>query len=330
MRGHPAALAPRRRARDLPLSKSRGTSGARVELGRSRARHRASARRVRAADAQGEEHQDGEGAPLHVRARTPSLASRDARRSGGEGSRHGAPEPPRVTPPRLAHDRRHQASRAPRRDEPHDKAAGFHDLRATGLTWMAVRGDEPLRIMQRAGHEDFATTQIYIRTAEAVRDGFGAPFPPLPPSPPSVYRTGLAILFPQRYQSGTRDSKTGILQLSTWHRGVTSLRSRPKAPMRPEGAPMRAPLAQRLAQRIPSKRRSPERCRSRSTPGASTSWRRSWRSSALAASPPLFRPLSRFVVRAQAGSVHGCERSSHGVAQRRRPSRRKVARRESR
>lgn len=56
----------------------------------------------------------------------------------------------------------------------------FHDLRATGITWMAVRGDDPLRIQQRAGHEGFATTQGYIREAEAVRGGFGEVFPPLP------------------------------------------------------------------------------------------------------------------------------------------------------
>ena len=62
------------------------------------------------------------------------------------------------------------------------KPLGFHDLRATGLTWMAVRGDDPLKIMQRAGHEDFATSQLYIRTAEAVRDGFGSTFPTLPGS----------------------------------------------------------------------------------------------------------------------------------------------------
>jgi integrase len=31
----------------------------------------------------------------------------------------------------------------------------FHDLRATGLTWMAVRGDDPLKIIQRAGHSNF-------------------------------------------------------------------------------------------------------------------------------------------------------------------------------
>jgi integrase len=56
----------------------------------------------------------------------------------------------------------------------------FHDLRATGLTWMAVRGDDALRIKQRAGHSSFSTTERYIREAEAVRDGFGAVFPALP------------------------------------------------------------------------------------------------------------------------------------------------------
>lgn len=58
----------------------------------------------------------------------------------------------------------------------------WHDLRATGITWMAIRGDDPVKIMRRAGHEDFKTTQGYIREAEAVRDGFGDVFPPLPPS----------------------------------------------------------------------------------------------------------------------------------------------------
>jgi len=65
-------------------------------------------------------------------------------------------------------------------DTPTRKALTWHDLRATGLTWMAVRGDDPLKIQQRAGHSTFATTQIYIRTAESVREGFGTPFPPLP------------------------------------------------------------------------------------------------------------------------------------------------------
>ena len=65
-------------------------------------------------------------------------------------------------------------------DDPTRKPISFHDLRATGITWMAVRGDEPLRIQQRAGHTDFQTTQIYIRQAEAVREGFSEVFPALP------------------------------------------------------------------------------------------------------------------------------------------------------
>lgn len=58
----------------------------------------------------------------------------------------------------------------------------FHDLRGTGITWMAVRGDEPLRIQQSAGRAHFATTQGYIRAAEDHQAGFGHPFPTLPDS----------------------------------------------------------------------------------------------------------------------------------------------------
>jgi integrase len=56
----------------------------------------------------------------------------------------------------------------------------FHDLRATGITWAGIRGDDPLKIRQRAGHAKFATTEVYLRTAETVGPGFGEPFPPLP------------------------------------------------------------------------------------------------------------------------------------------------------
>ncbi len=62
------------------------------------------------------------------------------------------------------------------------KAMTFHDLRATGITWCAVRGDDPLKIKQRAGHSTFSTTEGYIREAENLRDGFGEVFPPLPTS----------------------------------------------------------------------------------------------------------------------------------------------------
>jgi hypothetical protein len=66
------------------------------------------------------------------------------------------------------------------RNDARHRHVTFHDLRATGITWMAVRGDDPLKIKQRAGHSSFSTTEIYIREAEAVREGFGEPFPTLP------------------------------------------------------------------------------------------------------------------------------------------------------
>jgi integrase len=56
----------------------------------------------------------------------------------------------------------------------------WHDLRATGATWMAVRGDDAHKIMQRCGHRSFSTTMLYVREGEAIREGFGQPFPPLP------------------------------------------------------------------------------------------------------------------------------------------------------
>jgi hypothetical protein len=72
-----------------------------------------------------------------------------------------------------------------RRPELHEgsptrKPLTWHDLRATGATWMAVRADDPLKIKQRCGHTTFTTTEIYIREAEAVREGFGEVFPVLP------------------------------------------------------------------------------------------------------------------------------------------------------
>ena len=60
------------------------------------------------------------------------------------------------------------------------EAITFHDLRATGITWMAARGDDPLRIKQRAGHSSFSTTEGYIREAENLGRSFGVLFPTLP------------------------------------------------------------------------------------------------------------------------------------------------------
>ena len=44
----------------------------------------------------------------------------------------------------------------------------------------SVRGDDPLRIKQRAGHRGIATTEMYIRDAENLAAGFGEVFPELP------------------------------------------------------------------------------------------------------------------------------------------------------
>lgn len=60
------------------------------------------------------------------------------------------------------------------------KPMTFHDLRSTGCTWMALRRDDPLKIMQRAGHSDFKTTQLYVREAENLMTLVGEPFPALP------------------------------------------------------------------------------------------------------------------------------------------------------
>jgi integrase len=56
----------------------------------------------------------------------------------------------------------------------------FKDLRATYLTWRAIRGDDPLKIQRAAGHKTLNTTQIYIRAAEDLGGAAGEPFPPLP------------------------------------------------------------------------------------------------------------------------------------------------------
>ncbi|HTQ02942.1 MAG TPA: site-specific integrase [Polyangiaceae bacterium] len=97
------------------------------------------------------------------------------------------------------------------------KPLGWHDLRATCATWAAVRGDEPLKIMQRLGHRNFNTTMLYVREAEQLREGFGAPFAPLPdvllsdhdPSTVEVSSGrsfGRAQPMSSESQSGTRDS----------------------------------------------------------------------------------------------------------------------------
>jgi len=80
----------------------------------------------------------------------------------------------------------------------------FYDLRASGITWMACRGDAPQRMMQRAGHKTFSTTLRYVRTAEALGSNFGTPFPPLPARLliPSVNRPSAATPETQKPRQG--------------------------------------------------------------------------------------------------------------------------------
>jgi len=93
----------------------------------------------------------------------------------------------------------------------------FHDLRATGITWAAVRGDDPLRIKQRAGHKAFSTTEGYIREAENLRDGFGSVFPPLPPDLLAVRPGG--VLARVLAKAKTQRTNQPNLPASKWSNG---------------------------------------------------------------------------------------------------------------
>lgn len=59
------------------------------------------------------------------------------------------------------------------------KPITFHDLRATGITWLAMRGDDLARIMRRAGHSAMSTTLGYIREAESLGNAAAGVFPEL-------------------------------------------------------------------------------------------------------------------------------------------------------
>ena len=56
----------------------------------------------------------------------------------------------------------------------------FHDLRHTGCTWRAIRGDGAFDIKDGAGHSDLETTQRYVNEGRAFGDSFGQVFPALP------------------------------------------------------------------------------------------------------------------------------------------------------
>ena len=47
------------------------------------------------------------------------------------------------------------------------------------VTWLAVRGDDALKIKQRAEHATFSTIEGYIHATEMLDVGFGDDFAPL-------------------------------------------------------------------------------------------------------------------------------------------------------
>ncbi len=57
-------------------------------------------------------------------------------------------------------------------------ALRFHDLRASGITWAAVRGDPSIEIRDRAGHSDLEQTNDYMRRASGCGE-VGEAFPDL-------------------------------------------------------------------------------------------------------------------------------------------------------
>jgi integrase len=89
----------------------------------------------------------------------------------------------------------------------------FHGLRHTHLTWMAVRGDDAVKIQMRAGHTDFKMTQRYIEAARTLGGGFGASFPKLP--------AGLLAAEERRGRALTAEDAEVLRALATRDEGTT-------------------------------------------------------------------------------------------------------------
>jgi len=92
------------------------------------------------------------------------------------------------------------------------------DLRHTGITWRAQRGDEPLKIQRAAGHDDLRTTQRYINEAQTFEGTrFGEPFPSIPLSALTNFGVNIGFLagqgalppyFPRTEERPQGDSKS--------------------------------------------------------------------------------------------------------------------------
>jgi integrase len=66
-------------------------------------------------------------------------------------------------------------------DDERRRPLTFHDLRATGVTWQAMRGDPATAIVERVGHANLATTERYMRRGRLMAIASGERvFPALP------------------------------------------------------------------------------------------------------------------------------------------------------
>ena len=75
----------------------------------------------------------------------------------------------------------------------------MYDLRATGITWRTLRGDDTRKIQREAGHKDYGTTDGYVRDAAVYGNRLGEVFPPLP----AAFRSRFLI-------TGGQDSRSGV------------------------------------------------------------------------------------------------------------------------
>jgi hypothetical protein len=58
----------------------------------------------------------------------------------------------------------------------------FHDLRASGISWLAMLPDwTQFDVWDYAGHPEVSTTDLYVRRGRKARESCAQPFPELPP-----------------------------------------------------------------------------------------------------------------------------------------------------
>lgn len=105
-----------------------------------------------------------------------------------------------------------------------------HDLRATGITYLAMRGESDDGIRERAGHTDFKMTQVYIRRGRRlVGAALNDPFGPLPDSLLGASNDPGEPGKPSNQSStpldGSPDSSTGTDSYTYTERGLVPLES---------------------------------------------------------------------------------------------------------